>query len=277
MNSVKQVIAVGVLCTCGIGVGRETGEEDATEMDKSHAKAFYAIGMDMGNSIVGMSDELNLEIDVRALLQGIEDTVRKRRVLLTMEEARRAKMDLIGPAKKLRFELGEKNKKAGEEFLAANKSKEGVVTRESGLQYTVVREGGGENPGADDGVAVQYRGTLIDGTEFANTQSRGEPEKTSVKKVLPGLGEALQLMRVGAVWRVFIPAQLAYGARGRGRAILPHATLIYEIELVGIEPAKEPAEKEPESKKRPEPVALPVGGEKTEVEGEAKPEKRPER
>jgi FKBP-type peptidyl-prolyl cis-trans isomerase FklB len=126
------------------------------------------------------------------------------------------------------------NKAAGEKFLAANKTKEGVVTLPSGLQYKVITEGKGEKPAATSKVKVNYKGTLIDGTEFDSSYSRNEPATFRVNQVIPGWTEALQLMPVGSKWELYIPQEIAYGSREAGK-IQPFSALVFEVELVGIE------------------------------------------
>ena len=132
---------------------------------------------------------------------------------------------------------GEKNKKEGEVFLAGNKKKEGVVTLPSGLQYKVIKNGNGKKPKLTDTVTTQYKGTLIDGTEFDSSYKRGQPASFQVNGVVAGWTEALQRMEEGAKWQLFVPAQLAYGERGAG-PIGPHATLIFEIELISVQEKK---------------------------------------
>ena len=127
-----------------------------------------------------------------------------------------------------------KNKKEGAAFLAKNKKNKGVVTLPSGLQYQVLRKGKGKKPKATDTVVTHYRGTLLDGSEFDSSYARGQPATFPVQGVIPGWIEALQLMRVGAKWKLFIPSGLAYGERGSGRSIGANATLIFEIELLNI-------------------------------------------
>ena len=134
----------------------------------------------------------------------------------------------------------EKNKKEGEAFLAENKKKEGVVTLPSGLQYKVIKEGDGQMPKDTDMVTVNYRGTLVDGTEFDSSYKRGNPATFPVNGVIPGWQEALKLMKVGSKWQLFVPAGLAYGEKGAGSTIGPNATLIFEVELLSIsEPGSE--------------------------------------
>ena len=130
---------------------------------------------------------------------------------------------------------GDSNKQAGEAFLAANKSKEGVVTLPSGLQYKILTQGSGPKPTAGDSVVCNYRGTLLDGTEFDSSYQRGQAATFPVGQVIKGWTEALQLMPVGSKWQLFIPSDLAYGSRGAGPSIGPNATLIFEVELLSIQ------------------------------------------
>ena len=132
-------------------------------------------------------------------------------------------------------QLGEANKKAGDTFLAANKTKTGVVALPSGLQYKVLQEGSGPKPAATDTVVCNYRGTLLDNTEFDSSYKRGQPATFPLNQVIRGWTEGLQLMPVGSKWQLFVPSELAYGARGAGGAIGPNATLIFEVELLSIQ------------------------------------------
>jgi FKBP-type peptidyl-prolyl cis-trans isomerase FklB len=133
---------------------------------------------------------------------------------------------------------GESNKKEGDAFLAANKTKDGVVTLPSGLQYKILQEGTGPKPSASDTVVCNYRGTLLNGTEFDSSYKRGQPATFAVGQVIHGWTEALQLMPVGSKWQLFIPAELAYGARPAGPDIGPNSTLIFEVELLSIQEKK---------------------------------------
>jgi FKBP-type peptidyl-prolyl cis-trans isomerase FklB len=132
-------------------------------------------------------------------------------------------------------QLGLANKKEGDDFLAANKGKEGVVTLPSGLQYKILKQGDGAKPSASDSVVCNYRGTLINGTEFDSSSKHGQPLTFSVGGVIKGWTEALQLMPVGSKWQLFVPSELAYGQRGAGADIGPNATLIFEVELLSIQ------------------------------------------
>jgi len=159
--------------------------------------------------------------------------------VMTEAEAQTALMQLQAEARKKQEEkmqqTGEANQKEGEAFLAANKSKPGVVTLPSGLQYKILKEGTGPKPVATDSVACNYRGTLINGTEFDSSYKRGEATTFPVNGVIKGWTEALQLMPVGSKWQLFISPDLAYGPRGAGADIGPNATLIFEVELVSIQ------------------------------------------
>ncbi|MCX5910402.1 MAG: FKBP-type peptidyl-prolyl cis-trans isomerase, partial [Deltaproteobacteria bacterium] len=135
-------------------------------------------------------------------------------------------------------QLGEMNKKEGETFLAQNKTKEGVKTLPSGLQYKVVKAGNGKKPKATDTVVTHYKGTLLDGTEFDSSFKRNQPATFKVNGVIRGWTEALQLMEEGAKWILYVPAALAYGDRGAGQQIGPNATLIFEVELISIQEQK---------------------------------------
>jgi FKBP-type peptidyl-prolyl cis-trans isomerase len=131
-------------------------------------------------------------------------------------------------------ERAEQNRQKGAEFLAANKKKEGVVTLESGLQYKILKQGDGPKPTSSDRVVVNYRGTLLDGTEFDSSYKRNQPATFTLKQVIKGWRQALPLMPAGSKWQLFVPPRLAYGARGNGRTIGPNATLIFEVELIEV-------------------------------------------
>ena len=136
----------------------------------------------------------------------------------------------------LQMKNGAKNKEKGTKFLDDNKKRSGVTVTASGLQYEVVKEGTGQIPAAEDKVSVHYKGTLIDGTTFDSSYDRGQPATFPVSGVIPGWTEALQLMKVGSKYKVYIPSDLAYGAQGAGEKIKPNSVLIFEMELLSIEP-----------------------------------------
>jgi FKBP-type peptidyl-prolyl cis-trans isomerase len=196
-------------------------------------KLSYAVGMNIGRSIHSQS----MEIDPAILLRGLKDEMAGKTVMTDME-AHNTLMQAQQEAKKKMDETRqasmEPNKKAGDAFLAANKTKEGVVTLPSGLQYKILKEGTGPKPTPADSVVCNYRGTLIDGKEFDSSYKRGQPATFPVGQVIKGWTEALQLMPVGSKWQLFVPADLAYGDRGAGPDIGPGATLIFEVELISI-------------------------------------------
>jgi len=198
----------------------------------------YIIGMDLGRNFQKQA----IDIDPDILAQGIKDGLSGGKALLSEQEARETlaafQAEMVAKQTEVAKKMGERNKKEGEAFLAENRKKEGVKTLPSGLQYRVIQAGTGKSPKAADEVTAHYRGTLIDGTEFDSSYRRGKPETLPVGGVIAGWAEALQLMQEGAKWQLFVPSNLAYGERGAGRNIGPHATLIFEIELISIQEKK---------------------------------------
>ena len=224
-----------------------------TTLTTTKEKASYAIGMNLGGGL----HRQNIDVDSAALVQGLKDTLSGNKTLLTEEEARAALMQLQSEMQaKMQAKQaaeGEANKKEGDAFLAANKTKEGVVTLPSGLQYKILTPGTGPKPTATDSVVCNYKGTLINGTEFDSSYKRGEPATFPVTGVIKGWTEALQLMPVGSKWQLFIPSDLAYGPRGTpGGPIGPNATLIFEVELISIKEKTPPADKVPPPAATPE-------------------------
>jgi FKBP-type peptidyl-prolyl cis-trans isomerase FklB len=197
-------------------------------------KVSYIIGLGIGKNLKQQS----VDVDPDALAKGLRDGLGGAKPILTEQEINES---MIAYKKELAVkqkEQGEKNKKEGEAFLAENKKKPDVKTLPSGLQYKVLRAGKGKKPKLTDTVTVQYRGTLINGNEFENTNRKGQPASFMVNSMIPGWTEALQMMEVGSKWQLFIPPQLAYGEQGRSPVIEPNATLIFELELVAIQEKK---------------------------------------
>lgn len=201
-------------------------------------KVSYAIGMNMGNGMHRQS----VQVDPNILLRGLKDGLAGGKTLMTEEEAKAVMAELQNEMRKAQQEKmqqeGAANKKEGDAFLAANKSKEGVKVLPSGLQYKILKEGNGPKPAATDTVVCNYRGTLVDGKEFDSSEKHGGPATFPVNGVIKGWTEALQLMPVGSKWQLFLPSDLAYGDRGAGPDIGPGASLIFEVELMSIQPAK---------------------------------------
>ncbi|HEU4552383.1 MAG TPA: FKBP-type peptidyl-prolyl cis-trans isomerase [Chitinophaga sp.] len=189
----------------------------------------YAIGQDIGRTLKAQGlDNLNTAM----LMKAIQDATKDQKPLLTKEQC---DMSISEYLQKLKSEKVARNKEAGEKFLAENKTRPGVVTLPDGLQYLVLKEGTGPKPTAADKVKTHYHGTLIDGTVFDSSVDRGQPVSFPVGGVIKGWTEALQLMPVGSKWRLFIPADLAYGDRQAGPKIGPGSTLIFDVELLEIE------------------------------------------
>ena len=221
-------------------------QEAVTSLTSAKQKASYAIGMNWGNGL----HRQGIDVDNDALFQGMKDALAGGKTLLTEDEARSALMALQSEMQAKQqakaAQEGEANKKEGDAFLAANKSKEGVVTLPSGLQYKILTPGTGPKPTASDSVVCNYKGTLINGTEFDSSYKRGEPATFPVTGVIKGWTEALQLMPVGSKWQLVIPSDLAYGPRGTpGGPIGPNATLIFEVELISIKDKNPPPDKAP--------------------------------
>lgn len=217
----------------GLLACQDKGPQDIVLTDQK-ARVSYSIGLNIGNNL----KQQGVEVDPAVLLRGVQDAISGAKALMTPEEVQQCmtqfqqemnEKQMANAAKE-----ADKNMKEGEAFLAENKKKEGVVTLPSGLQYKVITPGTGATPKATDTVTTHYRGTLIDSTEFDSSYKRGQPASFPVNGVIPGWTEALQLMQVGAKWQLFIPANLAYGSRGAGGRIGPNATLIFDIELLGI-------------------------------------------
>jgi len=210
-------------------------------------KASYSVGLQMGEQV----RKGPIAIDPALLLKGLNDSASGAQPLMTKEEIRQTMLALQQEAKAKADEklkaLAEKNAKAGDAFLAANKEKEGVAALPSGLQYKVLKPGDGGTPKAADTVVARYRATLVDGTEIGRSPTDGSPLTFQVANVIAGLSEALQRMKVGAKWQLFIPSGLAYGEKGSGSrgkdvAVEPNVALLMEVELVAVEPpAAKPA------------------------------------
>jgi FKBP-type peptidyl-prolyl cis-trans isomerase FklB len=227
------IVVLGILV-----LANQVGGKENLVLKSQKDKISYVIGMDMGSNFKKQS----IDIDPDILVRGIKDGFSGGKSLLTEQEVLEIttafQKEMMAKQEELNKKLGEKNKKEGEVFLAENKKKEGVKTLPSGLQYKVIKAGTGKKPKLTDTVTTNYRGTLIDGTEFDSSYRRGQPASFPVNGVIPGWTEALQLMEEGAKWQLFVPPNLAYGDRGAGRQIGPNATLIFEVELISIQQKK---------------------------------------
>jgi FKBP-type peptidyl-prolyl cis-trans isomerase FklB len=197
-------------------------------------KASYAIGMNIGKSVAAKFKSDSLDVNNAIFFRGMKDALAGGKMAMTDDEAKSAMESLRKSQEEKMAQAGDINKAKGDAFLAANKAKDGVVTLPSGLQYKIVTPGTGPKPGPADQVVCNYRGTLIDGTEFDASAKHGGPATFPVNQVIKGWTEALQLMPVGSKWQLYIPSDLAYGSRGAGGDIGPNSTLIFDIELISI-------------------------------------------
>jgi FKBP-type peptidyl-prolyl cis-trans isomerase len=214
---------------------------DTFELKTDKDKASYAIGMNIAQTLKKQGDMFDASIVER----GLKDALAGDKTLITEDEAKAVLTSLqVAMRQKMEEEhkkqqeqmqqMAETNKKDGDAFLAENKAKAGVVTLPSGLQYKILSEGTGPKPAATDSVVCNYKGTLLDGTEFDSSAKHGGPATFPVSGVIKGWTEALQLMPVGSKWQLYVPSDLAYGQRGAGGGIAPNSTLIFEVELVSI-------------------------------------------
>ncbi|MBK5720067.1 FKBP-type peptidyl-prolyl cis-trans isomerase [Dysgonomonas sp. Marseille-P4677] len=191
-------------------------------------KISYALGLSIGNNFLSSGIK---KVDFDAFLKGMKDVINESPLDMSYDEAKEVMNDYFSKLQEDRLEV---NMKAGEEFLAINGKRPGVVTLPSGLQYEILKEGNGAKPKATDQVKCHYHGTLIDGTVFDSSVERGQPATFGVNQVIPGWVEALQLMPTGSKWKLFIPSNLAYGPAGAGQAIEPNSTLVFEVEILDI-------------------------------------------
>ncbi len=224
--------AWGVVLLMGAGLlvgGCSEGEEPFEE------RASYALGLDIGNNV----KQLQADLDPEELVEGLLDVLNDREPDMTRQEVQEVLTEFFAKTRednaRRAAEASETNMQEGEAFLAENRTKDGVTETASGLQYVVLEQGDGPSPAATDRVTVHYEGTLLDGTVFDSSYERNEPYATGLTSVIAGWTEGVQLMSVGSKFRFFIPSNLAYGAQGAGSDIGPNATLIFDVELLGIE------------------------------------------
>ncbi|MET0356407.1 MAG: FKBP-type peptidyl-prolyl cis-trans isomerase [Cellvibrio sp.] len=241
----KKLAIIGLMASAALVVGcKEDAKkpDDSTKLQTLEQKASYIIGQNMGKQF--KQSDFALETD--SFVLAINDLKAGTAARISDEDAQKIMQELTEGLKKKQEEkakqLSETNKAAGEKFLTENKTKEGVQTTASGLQYKIITAGNGVKPKATDTVKVHYAGKLLDGTEFDSSIKRGEPVEFPVNGVIPGWVEALQLMPQGSKWEVYIPSDLAYGPAGQGPTIPPASTLIFTVELLEVKAAApEPA------------------------------------
>ena len=207
--------------------------EDRPVLKDTKDKVSYSFGLNFGTNL----KQQNVEVNSDAFVAGLKDGLSGKAPLLTQEQIRETMLAFEKEMEQKQAAIAQKNAADGEKFLGDNKNKPGIKTTASGLQYKVEKEGSGESPKETDTVTVNYRGTLVDGTEFDSSYKRGQPASFPVNGVIPGWTEALQLMKPGAKYQLFIPAKLGYGERGRP-GLPPNSTLIFEVELLSAKPAE---------------------------------------
>jgi FKBP-type peptidyl-prolyl cis-trans isomerase len=226
----KHLLRSGVLLAAVV----MTGTALATELETDAQKLGYIIGMDIGGSL----KEQKAELDLDSLFDAIRATYNGEPLAMTPEEAATVREEFIAKRRAQveaeRQAAAATNAAEGDKFLLANRQKDGVEVTDSGLQYKVIEMGDGPKPGPTDKVTVNYRGSLLDGTEFDSSYARNQPVTFQLDQVIPGWTEGVQLMPVGSKFMFFVPPDLGYGPAGGG-PIGPNATLIFEVELLGIE------------------------------------------
>ena len=229
-----KLVAAAVM---GIALNTAIAAPAAMALNTEEEKLSYSIGADLGKNFKQQGIKINPSAMAKGMQDGLNGTLQMtdeqmKEVLTNFQKSLMAKRTQDHQKKAMQ------NKSKGEEFLKENKSKEGVVSLPSGLQYKVVEKGAGAKPSKDDTVTVEYTGTLIDGKVFDTTQKTGKPATFKVSQVIPGWTEALQLMPAGSTWEIFVPANLAYGERSVGGPIGPNETLIFKIHLISVDKAK---------------------------------------
>jgi FKBP-type peptidyl-prolyl cis-trans isomerase FklB len=234
-----------IICFASVLVASIGLAQDKQELKDQKDKASYSIGLELGTSL----KKGKMDVSTDKLLRGLKDGLSGATPLLTEEQRKEImaalQKEMMEKQAAANKEEGEKNAAAGEKFLAENKTKDGVKTTASGLQYKVLKEGTGASPKETDMVVTNYKGTTLDGTEFDSSYKRNEPATFPVNRVIKGWTEALLLMKPGAKYQLFIPSALAYGERNVGKDIGPNSTLIFEVELLSIKPPDAPASPPP--------------------------------
>ena len=228
MRKLSSVVSVALL----LGYAVPGIAADKADLKTEPEKNGYSAGYDIGRSV----QRQLADVDAESMARGLKDALVGATPALPEEEIQQRFMTVRQESAR---KIVEKNKKDGEAFLAKNKGEKGVKTTASGLQYKVITAGKGKQPTADDTVTVNYRGTLVDGTEFDSSYKRNQPATFPVKGVIAGWTEALQLMKEGSKWMLYLPSAIAYGEHGAGSLIGPNSTLVFEVELLSINKPKQ--------------------------------------
>ncbi len=225
MRNINAMLLCGVLCLTG-----QLQVVAAVKLDTEEQKFNYIMGLEMAAHL----KRTGAKIDLDSFVRGVKDTLEGKKAALSPKQIAAVKQQVRKRMLEQRKEAAGRNLAESKKFLEENKKKEGVQTTVSGLQYKVIKEGEGAKPKPTDTVSVQYRGTLVDGTEFDSSYKRGQSATFRLNRVIKGWTEGLQLMPVGSTYRFFIPPDLAYGERGAGPQIGPSQALIFDVELLEI-------------------------------------------
>lgn len=220
-----------------------SGEDKPAQLKDQKDKFSYAVGLNIGMNFKRQNVEVNTDLITAGLKDGVSGKPQ-----MTMDQIRETMMAFEKDMQQKQAEAGKKNEADAEKFLADNKKKDGVKTTASGLQYKVIKEGNGAQPKSTDTVTVNYRGTLIDGTEFDSSYKRGQPASFPVGGVIKGWSEALQLMKTGSKYQLFIPSSLAYGEHSPSPTIPPNSALLFEVELMSVQSGASSPEPAPSTK-----------------------------
>ncbi len=231
MKKTLAIIALSAFYAAQVSAAENTGTQVTVSANTFTAQKSYMMGTETANQLKGM----NTPIDIDAFVQGFTDVMKDHKLLLGKPALDSIRQVFMAQLRDQQMTGAKESSRKGEAFLAANKTKPGVITTASGLQYIVEKMGTGPRPKPSDRVKVNYEGSLIDGKIFDSSIKRGQPAEFQVSGVIAGWTEALQLMPVGSKFKLFIPAALAYGDRGAGPDIGPGVMLIFEVELLSIE------------------------------------------
>lgn len=236
MKTFLNIAAGSALCLTFVSCNATEAVKSKPVVLKTESDSIsYMIGQDVGKSLKTFKSDITMQ----AFIKGVEDVLKDQQAQISPDRIKEIQANFSAKLQKKQAEeskiTGDKNKTDGDKFLTENKSKKGVVTTASGLQYIVIKEGTGPKPKATDKVKVNYKGTLLDGTIFDSSYDRGEPATFVLNQVIPGWTEGVQLMNTGSNYKFFIPSNLAYGERQTGPKIGPNSTLIFEVELISIE------------------------------------------
>jgi len=221
--------AMAAMLAMALGCNSQTNSGKDVQLVNEIDSVSYSLGLNVAKNVKTQGLE---DVNIDAILKAFNDVYSDNEPMISEMDAGQCLNTYFQKAQLAKSGV---SKEAGIAFLAENKSKDGVITTESGLQYEIITDGTGQKPGLEDKVTTHYHGTLIDGTVFDSSVDRGEPVSFPVNGVIPGWTEALQIMSVGSKYKLYVPSELAYGERGAGGAIGPNEALIFEVELISID------------------------------------------